>query len=350
MAFERLHLPAYERLKDHYRVVALCDQDLFKAEKYRSRLGLLPDHLYTRWEDMVASEDMDVIDIMVPIELNFAMTQAVAKAVSGSGKGIICEKPLAGSLEEALKARELPSRYKVAIMIAENRRYSEETTIIRDMVQNNRVGEIAYFTYNRVADFESLMFGDDFAGRDWRQRPEYPGGVITDSAVHDIATMRHIFGSIQRLHAVGKPHDAPFSPYSAIVANLVFASGVIGQFSFFCLGKEAHKPMAGLRIYGSEGMIYLEDPDCGAVVVAMNDGSAQKVPYQPGAGYYNELLNFAKALRGEEQISVPPEMEYGDLKTIHDMLHSAASGDAVAVDKTPYYTPDYASANRQYMQ
>lgn len=350
MAFERLHLPAYQRLSDYYRIVAICDRDVARANRYREQLGLSESQIYQDWRPMVARDDVDVIDIMVPIELNFAITQAVAHAVSGTGKGIICEKPLGANLREAAAARELPAKFKVPIMIAENRRYSPETNIIRDMVQSGRVGDVVYFTYSRTTDFPSQMMRDDFAAREWRQHPDYPGGAITDSAVHDIAAMRHIFGSIASLHAIGQPQEAPFSPYSAVLVNLTFASGVIGQFSFFCAGSETQRPLSGLRIFGTRGMIYLEHPDCGRIELSYPDGRSETVTYKPGAGFYNELLNFAKSLRGEEPISVPPEMEDGDLKTVMDILHSVSAGAVVKVDTTPHYTPDYGEAVREYLQ
>lgn len=344
LAFERLHLPVYRRLKDDYRIVALCDQDVTRAKSHQQELCLADDQIYQDWRPMVARDDVDVIDIMVPIELNFAMTAAVARAISGSAKGIICEKPLGANLREAAAARELPSECGVPIMIAENRRYTDDTNIIRDMVRTGRIGQVEFFTYSRSTDFPSSVTKNDFAATEWRQQPEYPGGAITDEAIHDIAAMRHVFGSIASIHSLGRPQAADYSPYSAILVNLSFASGVVGQFSFYCAGREPLRPLAGWRIFGTMGMIYLEEPDCGRIVVAATDGSVDTVTYQPGSGFYNELVNFAKALRGHEPVSVPPEMEYGDLKTIQDMLYSASSGTVVAVDQTPDYTPDYGGA------
>ncbi len=354
MAFERLHLPVYKRLKDEYRIVALCDQEIDKARRYQQELQLSDDQIYRDWRPMVARDDVDVIDIMVPIELNFAMTGAVARAIAGSRKGIICEKPLGANLAEAAAARELPSECGVPIMIAENRRYSDETNIIRDMVRTGRIGHVEFFTYSRSTDFPNRMNKDDFAATEWRQRPDYPGGAITDEAVHDIAAIRHVFGSIESIHCLGRPLTADFSPYSAILVNLAFASGVIGQFSFYCAGREPLRPLSGWRIFGSNGMIYLEEPDCGRIVVSGADGAVETLTYQAGSGFYNELLNFAKALGGQEPVSVPPEMEFGDLKTIHDILQSVSSGEVVRVDQTPDYTPSYqaadAGAERGYMQ
>ena len=116
---------------------------------------------------------------------------------------------------------------------------------------------------------------------------------------------------------------------------------VSGQFSFFCAGKEMQRPLVGLRIFGSTGMIYLEERDVGTINLAYNDGNQEQIPYEPQKGYYSELLNFHNALKGSEPVSVPPEMEYGDTKTVHDILRSIREGRVVAVDEIEQYRPRY---------
>jgi len=85
---------------------------------------------------MKCSKDrnIDAVDILVPIESNYTVSEAVAKA----GKDFICEKPLAANREEAKKYLELSKKYNVRIMIAENYRYSDEYNKIRDIVNRRK--------------------------------------------------------------------------------------------------------------------------------------------------------------------------------------------------------------------
>jgi len=345
MAFERLHYPAFQQLADRYEISALCDVDPEKARKWAEKLNLDAGSVFTDWEEMLRQRnDLDVIDILVPIELNYKVTEGVARRLAGQRKGIICEKPLAPDLEQAEGARELARKYNIPIMIAENYRYNQEIDLIRDLVRTRRIGDVYYFIQNRVVDFPSDMLKNKFPAREWRQHPEFPGGAITDTAVHDLAGLRHIFGPIDRLQAFGRPQAADFAPYSVVQVNLLFKSGVLGHFTFFCAGKEMQRPLVGLRIFGTEGMIYLEERDCGTINLAFNDGRQEQIPYEVQKGYYNELLNFHRALTGGEPVSVTPEMEYGDLKTVHDILTSIREERIVAVDEEDTYRPDYAAA------
>lgn len=333
MAFERLHYPAYEALADRYEIVALCDLQKEKAQTWADRLHLSPDRVFTDYHQMLEI-DLDVIDIMVPIELNYTVTAEVARKLAGQRKGIICEKPLAPNMEQAQNARNLASKHNLPIMIAENYRYNQETNIIRDLAHTNRIGEILYFIQNRVVNFPQEMFQDKFPAKEWRQHPEYPAGAITDIAVHELGGLRHIFGPIDKLQAFGRPLKADFAPYSVIQVNLLFRNGITGSFTFFCAGAEMQRPLIGLRIFGTQGMIYLEERDAGTINIAYNDSHLEQIPYEVQKGYYNELVNFHDALTSGKPIKVTAEVEYGDLQAVMDIMKSIAEERIVRVKET----------------
>lgn len=331
MAFEKLHYPAFQELEDKYQIVALCDIDRNKAERWQNKLGLKPEDIYTDYREMIMRDDIDAFDIMVPIELNFELTEIIAT----TGKPIICEKPLAPNMQEAEAARNLPKKYNIPIMIAENYRYNEENNIIRDLVRTKEIGEIYYFIQNDTTDFAHDMQGQSFPATEWRQHPKFTGGIILDYCVHPISALQHIFGAIDSVHAFGQQlkGDYEYAPYSAIQVNLKFKNNIIGQFAFFNQGKEIQRPLIGLRIFGTKGMIYLEERDCGIINIAYNDGTNRQIAYQPRRGYYNELLNFYNAAIGTEPLSTTPEIEFGDAMTIFAILESIENRSIVTVNR-----------------
>lgn len=339
MAFERLHLPAYQRLSDRYRIVALCDHNVDKARAWARKLGIPEENVTSDPRRLAARDDVDVIHILVPIAANFPVMEQVAREIAGSSKGIICEKPLAATEEQARAARDLPRRYGVPILIAENYRYNEEIQHIRALIAQKRIGDPVYFIQNRVLDFPGDMVRDTFAATEWRQHPDFPGGAILDTGVHDIAALHHIFGPIEEVHAFGVPQDDDFAPFAVIQANLRFRSGLIGQFTFYAAGKEMQRPLIGLRIFGTDGMIYLEERDCGTVNVALNDGTAEQHPYRPQEGFYRELLNYYRHVTAGEPLASPPEIEFGDVRAILAIVRSAREGKPVPVEADRAYAP-----------
>jgi len=85
--------------------------------------------------------------------------------------------------------------------------------------------------------------------------------------------------------------------------------------------------------YPSKGEIYLEDKTCGIINVSYHDGTSELVNFIPERGFYNELLNYYNAINGTEQISVTPEMEYGDVKMVFDILDSVSFREIIYVDE-----------------
>jgi predicted dehydrogenase len=334
LAWERLHYPAYQELADKYQIAALCDVDQSRAAEWGQRLGLnLSQDIFTDCQVMIERDDLQVIDIMVPIAKNHMVAEMVAR----SGKNIILEKPMSATIEQAMATLELPRHYNIEMMIAENYRYSEEFNRIRDLVREERVGSPVFFIYNSTSCFPCAMTKDTFSATEWRQHPAYPGGDILDAAIHNLAGLRHVFGAIKYLQAFGVPQKDDFSPYAVVTSNIHFASGVIGEFSYYPAGQEIQKPLVGLRIFGTKGMIYLEDTQCGTINLFYNDGGHEIIGFRPMRGYYNELTNFYNALTGQEMIAVPPEMEIGDLRTIYAILQSISEQEIVKVDKTAQY-------------
>jgi predicted dehydrogenase len=350
MAFERLHYPAYQELSANYQIVALCDEDKAKALNWAKKLNLAEKDVYTDFRDLVSRDDLQIIDIMVPIGLNFTVTEAVAEIIAGSKKAIICEKPLAPTLEQAQKCAGLPKKYGVPVMIAENYRYNEDPNIIRDLVNEGHIGEVDYFLWNRVLNFPEDIKKDAFPAKEWRQHPDYPGGVFYDTAVHDMAAIRHIFGAIDELMAYGQKKPVTFEQLTVVNVIFKFMSGFTGAYNFYAGGKEMQRPLVGFRILGRSGEIYQEERDSGVINVANNNGTSKTISYKPQRGYYNELLNFYNAYIGKEPIAVTPELEFGDARTVLAILESLEGETPVKVDEEETFTPAYSSGTEQYTE
>lgn len=328
LAWERLHYPAMKELQDKYEIAALANRTRTDAEKFAKMIHLDQKNVYDDYRELLKRDDINAVDILVPIGMNYRVSADAA----ASGKDFICEKPMAPNMEQAEKFLELSQKTNLKIMIAENYRYNEENSIIRQLVSEGRIGDIVYFIRNNAACFPCDMSNDTYAGTEWRQHPDFPGGAFLDAALHDIAAFRLIFGDIECVQAFGKPIAQDFNPYWSVNSNILFKNGVIGQYTYFPSGMETQKPLVGFRIFGTKGQIFLEDKTSGIISITYNDGKSETVSFTPERGYYNELLNFYNAVRGTEDISVTPEVEYGDVKTVFRILDSVKSRQITYLD------------------
>jgi len=320
-AWEKLHSPAFAHLTDKFKITAVCDTDHQKAKSVASTLGLPDNAAYDSYEKMLAEADIEAVDTMVPISENYECAKAAIK----HGKHIIAEKPLAATLNAAKELIELKNKAGITMLVAENSRYEEENVIIKNLLEERRIGNPVYFIDNHVTEFQKEMLDQNtFSSTPWRMDADFKGGVFLDSGVHHVARHRFLFGGVRTLYALGRPAEVDFAPYSALHVMFTFDNHIAGHYSFFIIGKETQNPAVGLRIFGTHGEIYLENKECGVVNVTTKDGSNEQISYTPSAGYYHELENFYDALCNKKEVISTPEKALGDMQVIFDMLASAA--------------------------
>ncbi len=327
LAWDMLHWPALQALTDKYEVRAVCNRTISKAQKFAESISLPPDNVYADYRQMLARDDLDAVDVLVPISENFE----VARDVLNAGRHLIAEKPFASTPEAAKALIDIKNAKNLLVLVAENFRYDEESRILKSLLSEGTLGEPVYCMQNTGADFEACMTGDTFAAKEWRQHPSFEGGSFLDGGIHDLAHLRFLFGEVSSLSAVGKPHDASYCPYSAINALLRFASGVAVHYGYFAAGGEKNSPPVGLRIFCTKGEIYLESRYCGRVRLFHKDGHTEERPFAPGQGFRLELLNFWEALRHGAPIVSSPEEELGDIELAFAILRAVKENATVTL-------------------
>ncbi|TCT15548.1 putative dehydrogenase [Natranaerovirga pectinivora] len=342
MAWNRLHLPAIQELKEEYEVVALADPNETVLQNSANKIQMTSDNLYTDYKKMLMREDIDAVIVAVPIDNNYLVSKDVLEA----GKNLICEKPLAPNIKQGIEFINLQKEKNLKVLIAENYRYNEEHNLIKMFIEEKRIGDVLYFIKNNAFIFEEDMIQNTFGAKEWRQHPTFEGGIFLDGGVHDIAGLRYIFGDYDAVSAFGKPLDKDYSPYSVLSCNFMFKSGVTGQYTYCCTTKDDQKPPIGFRIIGTKGTIYLEDKYSGVISIYYDDGRHESHTFAPQRGYYNEFKNFYNAFYNNEEINVTPMVEFGDEKVIFAILNAAKEQRVIKVDSTTQFITEYTSTNR----
>jgi len=88
------HIHAFRSLPEQFDVLAVCDVDGARAREVATRLQV--PRVATDLADVCRMGDLDVIDVCTPSYLHASQVQQVLAA----GKHAVCEKPVAGSLQE----------------------------------------------------------------------------------------------------------------------------------------------------------------------------------------------------------------------------------------------------------
>ena len=77
-------------------IVAVCDPIEERAKRKVAQLGITPT-IYTNYEEFLADDTIDAIEILTPTQFHAEQIIAGLKA----GKHVSCQKPLATDMEEA---------------------------------------------------------------------------------------------------------------------------------------------------------------------------------------------------------------------------------------------------------
>ena len=150
----------------------------------------------TDWRSVIERSDIDVIDIVTPGDSHVE----IAIAALNAGKHVLCEKPLANTVAEAIAMTDAAERAAVNgvfAMVGFTYRRVPAATLARDFVAAGKVGDIRQVRVNYLQDW----LVDPESPITWRLKKEIAGsGALGDIGAHAIDLAQYITG--QRLTAV----------------------------------------------------------------------------------------------------------------------------------------------------
>ena len=130
------HLPVIAKLKDVYNLVAICDIDEETATRYAKEYGATP---YTNVRELVAHEEIDVVDITVPGVAH----HAIACFMADAGVHILCETPIAVTLPTTDLIIERAKANNVKLEVAENYYRAPRERFLSKVIEVDVIGEVA---------------------------------------------------------------------------------------------------------------------------------------------------------------------------------------------------------------
>ena len=175
------------------RLVAIADTVPERVELATSNFGF--ESGTGDWRQLVARDDIDVVDITAPNALH----QEIAEAAAAAGKHIFCEKPV-GIEPAATAAIEAAARNASVITgCGFNYRWAPMVQYTRQLIDEGRFGELTHY---RGRFF--TMYGRDRLGLlSWRFLQDEAGyGVLSDIMSHAIDMAHYLAGPIRRVVSV----------------------------------------------------------------------------------------------------------------------------------------------------
>jgi predicted dehydrogenase len=147
-------------------------------------------HVETDWRALVARPDVDLVDICTPGDTH----AEIAIAALDAGKHVLCEKPLANSVEEAramAAAAERAARHGIRSMVGFTYRRVPAIALARQLVREGRVGRIRHVRAQYLQDW----LVDPESPLTWRLQKDRAGsGALGDIGAHIIDLAHFVTG------------------------------------------------------------------------------------------------------------------------------------------------------------
>lgn len=269
--------------------------------------------------DSFLASDIDAVLVAVPHFLHEVMVEVAAKA----GKHVLCEKPMATTLEGCDQMIAATRKANVHFMVAENHRFLPAHQWVKDAVMQGWIGKIFLIrSYEGVNEISGLM-QPGF----WKGHPQMAGGgALMDMGAHKFATINWILGDTVESANTWLAKQCTTLAEKAednALTFLKYCNGTIAEtvVSFTVVTP----PTNSLEIYGTHGTIL--------------ENHAWNCPVQ--------LVSIHKDVAPHRGVCYEPQVIHGPYPKYYDIsarLEDEYFAECILQDKAPEFTPEDAKA------
>jgi predicted dehydrogenase len=209
----------YARLREKFDLQVICDLNEERLAKVGDEFAV--PRRTTSFDDVLAMDDIDIIDICTPPTLHF--TQAMAALASG--KQVVCEKPLVGSLEEIDWLTAAEAKAEGRIMPVFQYRFGNGLQKAKHIVELGLAGKPYLATVETA-----WLRGAKYYSVPWRGRFETElGGALLTHAIHSHDILTYLMGDVASVFARTATRVNTIEVEDCAVASLVMASGALAS-------------------------------------------------------------------------------------------------------------------------
>jgi predicted dehydrogenase len=309
-------IPAMQR-GEWTEISALASRDGAKARHAAERLEIA--RAYASYEELLADPEIEAIYNPLPNHLHVPWTIKAAEA----GKHVLCEKPIALNVQDALPLLAARDRTGVKIQEAFMVRTHPQWVRVMDLIRANRIGQVrsivGQFSYNN-SDPGNI-----------RNIAEVGGGGLMDIGCYLIFFSRLVFQTEPRRVVGLIEEDAATQTDVLTSALLDFPEG---QAAISCGTRMT--PFQRVQIIGTTGRIEVQipvnTPPDRACRILIDDGSdlfgagAETIEFEICDQYTIQGDLFSQAIREGRELSISLEDSIRNMAVVDAVFASAKSG------------------------
>ena len=239
----KLHMKGVAE-NEHARLYAICGTDEESLKLRASEFGV--ERTTTDYNELVSDPEIDAVVLVTPDGLHLEMTEKFLKA----GKAVLCEKPMALTVEECEEMMRVESETGGKLMIGQICRVNPRFAKMKEIIDSGRIGELMFVESEYAHNYTNAR---GFA--DWRVDPKrhpFIGG-----GCHAVDLLRWLAGDPTEVTAYSTKKSLLDWPVDDnTIAIMKFPNGVIGKV-FVSIGCMRNYTMRTV-IYGTKGTLICE--------------------------------------------------------------------------------------------
>ena len=257
------------------------------------------------FEDPVSAATDDGIDAVVIGSPTFTHADVAVSALE-AGKHVLCEKPIASTLEEGERIVAADAASAGTLVMAFMRRFDAGFQRVAERLAAGDIGEPLLV--------KSTGRGPGLPP-EWAWDTSRSGGLAAEVNSHDLDTVRWLSGQeFTRVHATGRAAKRPdiAERYPGFVDLIVMSceldGGALAVVDGACPADYGYD--ARVEVYGSEGVLFAGDTRQGPTMLVRNDGAVMD-PVKSwrtlfADGYRAEDRHLVGVVRGDEEPRTAP--------------------------------------------
>jgi predicted dehydrogenase len=297
------------------RLLAVASRSQFTADNY-ARDWKIP-RAYGSYEALLANPEIDIIYNSLPNHLHAEWTIKALQA----GKHVLCEKPLALTLEEVDEMSKASQETGRILMEAFMYRHHPQTIKVKELVDSGELGKLQFirgsytYTLTREGNYRAIK--------------EMGGGSIWDVGCYPISYARLIAGE-EPVEVFGWQVEGPGGFEQTFVGQMRFPNNVLFQFD-----SSFKAPLrATMEIVGTEASLSIPTPfkpNLSSKLILTDGDRARTMRIKGEELYRGEVENMVDAILLGRPPRVTLKDSRGNITAILALLESAKRGKPIAL-------------------
>lgn len=311
-------LPAFRHARRNSRVVALVSDDRAKRRAVSKQHRIDQTYSYAEYEACL--EQVDAVYIALPNSLHAEYTVRAAKA----GVHVLCEKPMAVTVEECEQMIDACEEHRVKLMIAYRLHFEEINLKAVDLVRRGRIGEPKFF---------NSSFSLTVRPNDIRTKKALGGGTLYDIGVYCINAARYLFRAepkevmaISVNSGVAKLQEIDESTGALLRFDGERVAAFVTSFNAVDVGS--------YRIVGTKGQLHVDPAYEYAEGLAYDltvNGKTTRKRIGKRDQFAPQLLHFSDCILKDREPEPSGEEGLQDVRIVQALYESAETGKAIQV-------------------